>query len=157
MNAWLELKKRHQKETDSFPIHFAFGDEQIKRKIKELNLDLENWRNEIRPVGYGGFVLKQDFQAMLDMAERHKKEKKAAVDADPTGDGIIFEMFYYELKNHEYGYTGELEDTLDYLGYTNDDIANDPRLEHGLSKACKQIMKEEGAFWYDEEDEKKEV
>lgn len=51
-------------------------------------------------------------------------------------------MFLYELANHEYGYTGELEDTLDALGYTAEDINADKRLLHGLERATKRIMEE---------------
>ena len=31
-----ELKQKHQEEFNAFPIHFAFGQEQIDAKLKEL-------------------------------------------------------------------------------------------------------------------------
>ena len=56
-------------------------------------------------------------------------------------------MFYSELTNHEYGYTRDLTDTLEALGYTADDVNADKRLIKGLYNATKQIIKE-----YEEED-----
>ena len=52
-------------------------------------------------------------------------------------------MFDYELRNHEFGYTGEYEDTLDALGYTWKDIEADKRLKNGLTLAARKIMKED--------------
>jgi hypothetical protein len=46
-------------------------------------------------------------------------------------------MFVYELGNHEYSYTGDIDETLDALGFTIEDIKNDERLEKGLLLAMK--------------------
>lgn len=56
-------------------------------------------------------------------------------------------MFYCEFCNNEYGYTGNVQDTLDVLGYTVADIEKDSRLKKGFYKAKKQIMNDEGAIW----------
>ena len=55
---------------------------------------------------------------MHETFARHHKELQAAIDADPTGEGFIKDMFLYELENHEYSYTGTAEDALDSLGLT---------------------------------------
>ena len=52
-------------------------------------------------------------------------------------------MFYRELKNHEYGYTGDADDTLDTLNYTMEQVQSDQRLYRGFQQACKKIMEEE--------------
>ena len=49
-------------------------------------------------------------------------------------------MFFSELENHEYSYTGSAEDTLDSLGLSFEDVAADPRLAHGLDLAEGEIM-----------------
>ena len=59
------------------------------------------------------------------------------------GTGYIYQMFLYELANHEYGYTGDVTDTLDALGLTEDEIANSKPLLHGLNKAIKEIRRRE--------------
>lgn len=143
MNAWKELREKQQAEVNAFPIHFAFGREQIDRKIAELGLDPENYCDQIRAVGAGGFVLKEDYPALVEMFSRHAAERKEAIAADPTGDGIIFDMFYTELVNTEYGYTGDPGDALDHLGYSESDIEADTRLKNGFEKAVAQIWKEE--------------
>ena len=55
-------------------------------------------------------------------------------------------MFYSELTNHEYGYTRDLTNTLDALGYTIDDINADKRLTKGLYNATRQVEKEYEGF-----------
>ena len=44
-------------------------------------------------------------------------------------------MFAYELANHEYGYTYEVEDTLDVLDLTLNRVMQTPNLKAGLEKA----------------------
>ena len=53
---------------------------------------------------------------------------------------IIFEMFLYELGNHEYDVTMDLDETLAALDYTMDAIQADPRLSHGLERARLEIL-----------------
>jgi len=48
------------------------------------------------------------------------------------------DMFRYELANHEYDYTGDIDDTLDALCLTQQDIDQNPALQHGLQKACRE-------------------
>lgn len=62
-----------------------------------------------------------------------------AIAADPDGTGFVYEMFLYEMDNHEYGYTGDLEDTLDALGMTIEEIAASEKLMAGLEKAKKVV------------------
>ena len=68
-------------------------------------------------------------------------KKENAIAADTTGDGFIFDMFVYELANHEYCITYDLEDTLDALGLTPEEVNADKRLSHGLNKAIKTYLK----------------
>lgn len=143
MNAWKQLRQKQKAEVNAYPIHFAFGQEQIDRKIAELNLDPENYHEQIVAVGAGGFVLKADYPALLEMFKRHAQERKDAIASDLTGDGIIFDMFYTELVNTEFGYTGEWDDALEHLGYTEEEIEADPRLKNGLEKAVAKIYSEE--------------
>lgn len=43
-----------------------------------------------------------------------------------------------ELANHEYGYTYELDDTLETLNLTLEEIKADKRLRSGLNAALKK-------------------
>lgn len=139
MNAYIEQKNRHQEEVNALPLHFAFGNEQIERKIKELGLsnDPKKRAKQIVSIGYGGFVLAEDYPRVKETFERHAREREEAIAADTTGDGYIYAMFDYELANHEYGYTGDPSDTLMALGITYKDLENNPALANGFAKACK--------------------
>jgi len=75
------------------------------------------------------------------MGKRFEKERKDAIVADKTGDGYIYQMFLYELANHEYCLTYDYEDTFDALGLTVDEINADKRLLHGLKKATREYLK----------------
>ena len=141
MSAYQDLKKKHQEEYNAFPVHFAFGQEQINRKIAELNLDPKNYQHQIVGIGYGGFILKKDVTAYKDMILRHSSERAAAIAADTDGTGYIYDMFLYELNNHEYGYTWDDRDTLDALGITEQELVANPALRKGLRAAKRHIEK----------------
>lgn len=63
-----------------------------------------------------------------------------AIAGDKTGEGFIYQMFLYELNNHEYGYTGDTEEALDALGYTAEEVVADDRLNRGITLAHQKIM-----------------
>lgn len=136
MNAYAELKERQQKEVNAFPLGFAFSNQQFKNMMGKWGLT-EDDTDKIYSIGSGGFVRKSDADAMHEMFERHAKEHKDAIKADITGDGYIYQMFVYELANHEYGYTYELQDTLDALDITDEDLEKNEALRNGLRKALK--------------------
>lgn len=144
LESYQEMKIRHQKEVNAFPIHFAFGDEQIKRKFNELGLDPEKDLDKITVIpGTGGFILKKDEDARRKMCERHYQEFQDAIAADKNGTGFIYQMFRYELANYEFGYTGEADDALAALGYTEAQIDVDPALKRGFEKAKQDIWNQD--------------
>lgn len=136
MNAYAELKERQQKEVNAFPLGFAFSNQQFKNMMGKWGLT-EDDTDKIYSIGSGGFVRKCDADAMHEMFERHAKEHTDAIKADTTGEGYIYQMFAYELSNHEYDYTGELQDTLDALNITDEDLEKNEALRNGLKKALR--------------------
>ena len=90
----------------------------------------------VRPKKYD---TKEDKSVVMSL--RLDRELQEAIAADQTGDGFIYEMFLYELDNHEYGCTRDTEDTLCALGYTADEILGNPRLKRGIEKAITEICK----------------
>lgn len=145
MNAYAEMKKQHQQEVNDFPMFFAFNDKQFAEGMKILGLEPSDTDKIYSLRGTGGFYRKSDSQALHDMFERHEQEMKEKIEADQTGEGFIYEMFDYELANHEYGYTRDISDAIRALGLTVDEINANPKMLHGLKKACKE--QEE---WYNE-------
>lgn len=138
MNSYAELRQRQQKEFDAFPIGFAFSGEQYERQMREWGFEPTDTDKVVSLGVGGGFIRKTDMEAFHEMTDRHSKEREEALAADTTGEGYIYDMFRYELANHEYGYTYELDDTLYELGLTLEEIKKDKRLRKGLNKALKK-------------------
>lgn len=138
MNRYKELKQRQQKEVENFPMMFAFSKEQFNNGMIKLGLEPTE-KEKIYSIGCGGYIRKSDSKAFNELFNRHDEEMKKAIKEDPTGENFIYEMFLYELNNHEYGYTYELNDTLQALNLTREKINADERLVNGLLKATKEI------------------
>lgn len=147
MGIYTELRARHQKEYNAFPIHFAFGDDQINAKISELKLskDPQKRAKQIVAIGCGGFVLKKDYPAYHDMCKRHCRERAEAMANDEkNGTGYLYDMFHSELINHEYGYTCAYDDTLVSLGLTLAEVNANPRMKAALEQAAFDIRQANG-------------
>ncbi|MDD3029868.1 MAG: hypothetical protein PHS57_06285 [Alphaproteobacteria bacterium] len=131
------MKTRHQQEFVTFPIRFAFNTQQFEQGMRDLDLEPTDTDKIYKLADTGGFYRRTDASTLHEMFDRHASEMQAAVDGDQTGDGFIFQMFDYELANHEYGYTGSIESTLDALDLAVEDVNKSPQLLHGLQKAMK--------------------
>lgn len=149
-NKYDEIKEKHQKIVNEFPMKFAFSDEQFNQGMKELGLDPKD-TDKVVSIGGGGFIRKTDAKKFGDMWDTLRKEHNDLIASDKTGEGYIKDMFVSELENHEYGYTYELDDTLDTLELTREQIANSPTLSHGLELARKEVLKKESEVDYEYE------
>lgn len=134
MESYEEMRKRHQKEYNEFPVAFAITNEDLKEGLKKLGLN-ENDEDKVVGIGFGGFVRKEDKQLYDNMGNKHYKELKEAIKNDKTGEEFIQGMFDTELANHEYGYTGVLGDTLGACGLTYKDVEKNENIQNGLRLA----------------------
>lgn len=139
-NEYEKIKERHKKEFATLPLHFAFGNEQIKKKLEELKVKEDEIDKKLVGIGAGGFMLKEDYPKYKEMAERHYKEIQREIENDKDGTGFIKDMFVSELNNHEYGYTKEVNDTLEALGITYKDLNKNENLQHGLELAKQKFI-----------------
>jgi hypothetical protein len=135
MNTYSELRQKQQKEVDDFPFFFAFSNKQFEEGMAEFGLEPNDTNKIYRLSDTGDYYLRSDTDRLCEMFERHIKEVQTQIDADTTGEGFIFEMFNYELANHEYVITYDITDTLNALGLELGDVQNDQRLKHGLELA----------------------
>ena len=149
-NKYDEIKEKHQKIVNEFPMKFAFSDEQFNQGMKELGLEPKD-TDKVMSIGEGRFIRKTDAKRFSEMWDTLRKEHNDLIKADKTGEGYIKDMFVSELENHEYGYTYELDDTLDALELTREQIANSPTLKHGLELARKEVLKRESEVDYEYE------
>ena len=138
MNAYKEIKDRHQKEVNDFPFFFAFNNRQFEEGMASFGLTPNDADKIYKISNTGGFYLRTDAERLHEMLTRHERELKEAIDADTTGEGFILEMFDYELADHEYIVSGCVSSTLDALGLEPEDIEKDQRLMHGLKLAKKR-------------------
>jgi hypothetical protein len=134
MNPYLELKNRHQKEMNAFPLGFAFNEQQFSNMMRNWGLDPSE-TDKIYRIPYGGFVRKSDADAFHEMIDRHEREVETA--RTENKNDYLYHMFNYELANHEYNYTGELGDTLDALGLTYEEVKANAVMYDALQKAIK--------------------
>ena len=137
MNPYLELKQKHQREINAFPLGFAFNQEQFNEMMAKWNLTSED-TDKIYSIGGGGYVRKCDSDALSELLDKHAREVTAA--RMENKDDYLYHMFNYELANHEYSYTGDLTDTLDALDLTLEDVIADPRMDEALKRASKHQM-----------------
>lgn len=138
MNRYADLKQRQQEEFAAFPMQYAFSDKQFAEAMAAMGLTPADTDKVYRAPG-GGIYRREDGPRLKAMMDRFDAELQSAIAADPTGDGFVYEMFLYELDNHEYGYTLDTEETLDALGYTAEEVLADPRLKRGIEKAVTEI------------------
>lgn len=143
METYSQMRVRQQKEFDTLPIFAAFRQTDLNDRMKARGLNPKKDRDKIVSIGSGCFMEKKDVPLLKETSKRHREELDKAIAEDSNGEGFVYQMFLYELRNHEYGYTMDPEDTLDELGYTYEEVAADDKLWHGFKLACCKIMREE--------------
>ena len=141
MNKYQEMQERHQEKINNFPMKFAFSNEQFKKAMEELGLK-ETDTDKIYSFGGGGFYLKTDSEKLSKIARDFNAELRKAIDEDK--DNFVFDMFDYELGNHEYVITYETEDSIEAIGLTVKEVYDNPKLLKELKRACKSQID-----WYD--------
>ena len=95
----------------------------VRLQPKAVSQDHEDWGlhpildlDKIAHIPICRFLLKKDVPLVQETFDRQRRELQDAVNADPTGERFIKEMFLCELENHGFNYTGTAEDALDVLG-----------------------------------------
>ena len=138
-NRYAELKEKQQNEFNNLSkdiMFFAFSEKQFDEGLAEFGITRENMKDKLlRFGGTGGYLLKDKESELDNLFQKQRAELKQEIDKDKTGKGFIKEMFSYELANHEYGYTGDLTDTLEAVGLTLKSINEHKALQKGLQLA----------------------
>lgn len=95
LKKYLDLRKKHEKELNDFPMKYAFSDEGLDKALKELDAKEEECTSII---GCGDVIRKKDVPNWFDMIKRHKEE----LDELMEDHDVAYEAFLYEMDNHEY-------------------------------------------------------
>ena len=132
---YLDLKKKHQKEFEDFPIAYAFNDKQLREALEKLGATKEEC---VTVFGHGDIVKKTDVKGLLAMMRLHDKELKQKLKDDPD---FAEAAFLYEMDNHEYAINWSAdEDVLAAFAITFEDISN-WGLQMAYNRARNQHMK----------------
>lgn len=122
---YLDLKSKHEKELNEFPIAYAFNDEQLARALEKLGATKEEC---VTVFGHGDIVRREDAKTFVKMLERHTQEVKQKLAEDVE---FAEAAFLYEMNNHEYAINWSAdEDVLDCFAIDWEFIR-----KHGLQMA----------------------
>ena len=132
VNLYLQLNRQTQNEVDNFPMQFAFSEEQLKEGLKKLGIKKE----EALGIGGGGFIRKTDKDKYVAMIVKHAKKHNEML----KNKTYVYQMFRYELANHEFVCTGDYDDTLRSVGLTWEKVKKNPMWLAQLEKARRDYM-----------------
>ena len=93
---YLDLKKRHEKEFEEFPIAYAFNDKHLEEALAKLNATKEE---VVTVFGHGDIVKRENVKALIALLERHEQELHQKLKDDAE---FAEAAFGYEMDNHEY-------------------------------------------------------
>lgn len=118
---YIELKQKLEQSINRFQgMFFAFNQNQFNEGMAKLGL-LPSETDKIRKICSGGFILASESKKLADLMNQNDKELKSFL-STPEG---LFDALVYELGNHEYCITYDLEDTLYALELTRSDVPQD--------------------------------
>ncbi len=109
-----ELKQKHEKEFNSFPIFFAFNKAQFEEGLKKLNTTAD----KVISAGMGGIIEEDNVDKLRELLDRHNSEMIESL----KNDDFLLNALVYELNNHEYCYTHDPTDALGALQLKREDI-----------------------------------
>lgn len=136
MNQYKEMLSRHYAEFRKIPTVFAFTEEGAERKLKEIGLSS---MDELAHLGGGIFIRTTDVPRLKEMSTRFRREQQEAIDADKSGDGFVYQMFYTMLEGHDFCFTLDAEDALEALDMTMEDIESNPKLKRAFERAKRKL------------------
>lgn len=104
-----QFKQKIQDEINSFPMFFAFNDEQFIKGKEKLGIT-DN--KELLNIGAGGFIRKADRQRFTDLFKSQAKHRKEFL----KDRNNLKESLLYELGNYEYCISYDETPALEALG-----------------------------------------
>lgn len=137
MEKYEEMKARHQKLIDSLPLKFAFSDAQFERAMNELGLTKDD-TDKVVGIGAGGFCLPETAEKLENYCKQFHEEKTKAF----KNDDFLRSAFEYELANHEYIITCELDETLRALDISEEDYYKNDRYKRIMKEAIKNYAED---------------
>ena len=132
---YLNLRKKHQKEHDEFPIAYAFNKEQLAEALEKLGA--KDISECVTIFNIGDIVKKEDADRYLAMIDRHSKELHEAM----LNEEFAEEAFLYEMDNHEYAINYDGDGDVLRCFDMNFDILRKMNLVGAYNRARRRHMK----------------
>lgn len=133
-----ELKNRHAKEINNFNMGAAFNDEQFERMMSKFGLDV-NDTSKIVSIGAGMFILKEEKDLFKELLKRHKKE---LADFKKDRKNHI-ESILHDFNHFDVDYRLGFNTSIETIGLTEKDLAEDPKLKDVVLAAWKKFVKQQ--------------
>lgn len=136
---YMEYKDKRQKEVNELPMYFAFSDKQFNELMVKLGYNDENvFLKDIMTIGGGSIILKKNKELIMNTFDRIDKE----LTENFKNDEFLESAFEYELGNHEYCITYDINETLDALDISYDEYKMSERIQKIAKKAITKYMNE---------------
>ena len=144
MNLYLQEKKNLEEKMKSFNdvLFWAFSNKQFEEGIEKVKASPEN---KVVSIGAGGYILKTKVKEYFKMFEDYDEKMKEL----RKNKEFMIDAFLEELSNHEYIVTYSIEDTLNALDITYEELESSQILKEALTIAKKQYLEKMEEF-YDE-------
>lgn len=145
MSAYTDMRDRQQQAVNDYLnkyAFFAFSDQQFERGLEKLGIPEDEAGKRLFSLGgTGGYMLKERSAGFHDLMSAADLERQQAIEDPDTGAAFAYDMFFYELNNHEFCITESTGETLDALGYTREEVQKHPVLRPALYNAARDILK----------------
>lgn len=125
---YTEYKNIRKKEFNELPFFFAFSKKKFDEILKEKGYNSQ----DVTRFGTVTFSHKKDFDKIKECFEKHETTLNALL----KDKSFFKEAMIYEMKNHEYSITHDLEDALGAL-----DISYDFVKENGFEDVIYDIVR----------------
>lgn len=128
-----EYNEKIRTDINSFPMIFAFSDQQLYQGMDTLGV---KHPSELCAIGCNGFIRKKDKVDFLHLMSEHKRLfSECLLDAD-----FCYSMFLSEMANHEYIITYDDEEVLEACQLKAEDLQSNDMLQEMFLKAKKQYL-----------------
>ncbi|MGF9891085.1 hypothetical protein ABEX78_20725 [Priestia megaterium] len=87
-----------------------------------------------------GCIRKSDSKTLSDLLTKQFREIQDEIRKDTTGDGFIYDMFLYELGNHDYKATRDAKPAIEAAGFSFEEIEEGKILSNAFLKARMKIV-----------------
>lgn len=142
-NLYKEMVQRQQEKFNNFEgVFFAFDNEQFDAGMRKIGLDPSDTKNVLH-IGMGGYIHRNRSDALDAMFKENSKERQEAFASDKNGDGFILDALLYEMNNHEFSVTWDIDDALRAVGITRKQAEEDSRIAHAIDLAIQKYSEME--------------